>query len=108
MLWPGPDAHRAILAVAGRPAARRPWLFLRVRAAGRRRHRQPVLVYRGPGAFDHAADLRHRLPHRHLLGGAAVLPRRLWRHPVRLLRAGDRSEEHTSELQSLMRISYAV
>src|SRR3546814_8983488 len=40
------------------------------------------------------------------------------RHPPRLLRGrprwrrgadfGDRSEEHTSELQSLMRISYAV
>src|SRR3546814_1840723 len=28
--------------------------------------------------------------------------------PVRLQQAGDRSEEHTSELQSLMRISYAV
>src|SRR3546814_3588937 len=31
------------------------------------------------------------------------------RHPARLRgAAGDRSEEHTSELQSLMRISYAV
>src|SRR3546814_4730634 len=30
-------------------------------------------------------------------------------HPrLRALRRGDRSEEHTSELQSLMRISYAV
>src|SRR3546814_8942181 len=28
--------------------------------------------------------------------------------PFRGLRIGDRSEEHTSELQSLMRISYAV
>src|SRR3546814_10236556 len=30
------------------------------------------------------------------------------RHRLRQLGAGDRSEEHTSELQSLMRISYAV
>src|SRR3546814_6287303 len=30
------------------------------------------------------------------------------RLPQRVLRAEDRSEEHTSELQSLMRISYAV
>src|SRR3546814_3560403 len=29
-------------------------------------------------------------------------------HPGRQPRAGNRSEEHTSELQSLMRISYAV
>src|SRR3546814_8360660 len=35
-----------------------------------------------------------------------------WRHPVGIAfgrrAGGDRSEEHTSELQSLMRISYAV
>src|SRR3546814_7137168 len=30
------------------------------------------------------------------------------RHAQTVERAGDRSEEHTSELQSLMRISYAV
>src|SRR3546814_5571725 len=30
------------------------------------------------------------------------------RHLIRTLIFGDRSEEHTSELQSLMRISYAV
>src|SRR3546814_7985181 len=41
---------------------------------------------------------------RHRRGGAEGLPA-----AVRdLHRAGDRSEEHTSELQSLMRISYAV
>src|SRR3546814_3159795 len=34
-------------------------------------------------------------------------PRRLWK-AGQLLRTSDRSEEHTSELQSLMRISYAV
>src|SRR3546814_5781003 len=35
--------------------------------------------------------------------------RRIWQEHCRWLRdRGDRSEEHTSELQSLMRISYAV
>src|SRR3546814_7537157 len=37
--------------------------------------------------------------------GAALLPRSLIRSA---LQRGERSEEHTSELQSLMRISYAV
>src|SRR3546814_10850037 len=36
-----------------------------------------------------------------------VDPARVWQHAQRAAR-GDRSEEHTSELQSLMRISYAV
>src|SRR3546814_1977359 len=31
-----------------------------------------------------------------------------WLHMARRMGAGHRSEEHTSELQSLMRISYAV
>src|SRR3546814_7951693 len=35
-----------------------------------------------------------------------IIPRSL--HAEHVLAAGDRSEEHTSELQSLMRISYAV
>src|SRR3546814_6912646 len=44
---------------------------------------------------------------------AAELDRLLWHHlrlakPERILMIGSRSEEHTSELQSLMRISYAV
>src|SRR3546814_4929147 len=38
------------------------------------------------------------------IGGAAHLPEQ----PVQAFRARRRSEEHTSELQSLMRISYAV
>src|SRR3546814_8523009 len=41
-----------------------------------------------------------RIGHRHLDFGQP--------QPRRALRAGRRSEEHTSELQSLMRISYAV
>src|SRR3546814_11652160 len=34
--------------------------------------------------------------------------RRIWLSQGHLLKLGGRSEEHTSELQSLMRISYAV
>src|SRR3546814_6417371 len=53
-------------------------------------------------------DLRRRPQH---LGGAGapVFPARLRRsEPDRFRGGGTRSEEHTSELQSLMRISYAV
>src|SRR3546814_8105815 len=35
-------------------------------------------------------------------------PRLIGQHPEQLIRGFVRSEEHTSELQSLMRISYAV
>src|SRR3546814_10304654 len=65
--------------------------------------------------------LRHRGPHLRHLADAVAAPDRLHREP-RLARfhlpdlrgpaaailSGGRSEEHTSELQSLMRISYAV
>src|SRR3546814_10580976 len=77
---------------------------------------------------DHAVDQPEeglqRQPHRLRLGEPRLQVRRLQRplqHPGRVrqprvrsgvrldLRAGpERSEEHTSELQSLMRISYAV
>src|SRR3546814_1099993 len=58
--------------------------------------------------------LRHGL-RRCLLGGAWQVgaeagadPSQAIRRAVRGMRSEDRSEEHTSELQSLMRISYAV
>src|SRR3546814_9411913 len=52
-------------------------------------------LLRGHGAGDHAeVAAGHRL--------------RRHRHRVRFLLPHPRSEEHTSELQSLMRISYAV
>src|SRR3546814_14574991 len=45
----------------------------------------------------------------HISDGSAAGARRKRRHPARAPRAARyRSEEHTSELQSLMRISYAV
>src|SRR3546814_3181992 len=51
----------------------------------------------GEGELGHAGALRRR---------SRLLPHR--RQPVHELSPGERSEEHTSELQSLMRISYAV
>src|SRR3546814_7324138 len=42
------------------------------------------------------------------LTASAVISTFLWRSSETGLRASTRSEEHTSELQSLMRISYAV
>src|SRR3546814_1817703 len=59
--------------------------------------RQRVFAYR-------AAVLRRE---QHRLGGR-VVDRLHGRHAVAELERGLRSEEHTSELQSLMRISYAV
>src|SRR3546814_5141741 len=54
-------------------------------------------VRRGTGQFDLRAQLRGDfLLHRHLVLVEQALV------------GADRSEEHTSELQSLMRISYAV
>src|SRR3546814_6919496 len=40
--------------------------------------------------------------------GELIVPRTLLRGAVEIRVGRDRSEEHTSELQSLMRISYAV
>src|SRR3546814_4079534 len=52
-------------------------------------------------ALEHAVDLEPQVP---------VQPRRvvLLHHEGVTMPLGERSEEHTSELQSLMRISYAV
>src|SRR3546814_7119964 len=43
-----------------------------------------------------------------LMDMIAMLERKLGRPAIKLMRPMQRSEEHTSELQSLMRISYAV
>src|SRR3546814_2795671 len=87
-----------------------------------------ALVERDRQADDRAPRVRFLLDHAHdpgLLGGDEfrhVVDRRYRHadllepaHPLiaaggrqHLLDGGDRSEEHTSELQSLMRISYAV
>src|SRR3546814_6582619 len=75
---------------------------------GRRRARACVVLdHRGlaalPQAVLRAGQRRHRR-------GSRVCRhrRRGYRRPRRLRAEGSRSEEHTSELQSLMRISYAV
>src|SRR3546814_7792894 len=60
------------------------------------------------------ADARHRLvvelgyPLGEIFGGLAGLQRLVRRQDGRVVEVFLRSEEHTSELQSLMRISYAV
>src|SRR3546814_2893516 len=58
------------------------------------------LADRGAHRLDHGEpELANRAHHRQQRGGGP---------PFGLVGAVDRSEEHTSELQSLMRISYAV
>src|SRR3546814_1398207 len=55
----------------------------------------------GPGGYRHARSPDRGRPH-------VVLHRAPFRLAGQSCRYGGRSEEHTSELQSLMRISYAV
>src|SRR3546814_8457775 len=62
----------------------------------------PARGGRNPGAQGRA----RRGPAGHL--DPAELPRRCRRADALRFAVGSRSEEHTSELQSLMRISYAV
>src|SRR3546814_1683265 len=66
-----------------------------------------VPVRYGGSVCGHATHLRSKdqLPFLKLIGGSWVgLSRLAWDLPS----SAGRSEEHTSELQSLMRISYAV
>src|SRR3546814_8751063 len=75
--------------------------------------RSAGLVHRRAADAPHAAGVEPRvhLHDRHAGLGIAGEDRALHRRrtaPARQDRAVDRSEEHTSELQSLMRISYAV
>src|SRR3546814_7502548 len=66
-----------------------------VQRGGRSRDLTPLFDTHVPGCAD-ACELRH------------FLPPQARRAPSTCGRKPDRSEEHTSELQSLMRISYAV
>src|SRR3546814_8209215 len=85
------------------------------RSHGRARGRPDRVARRLPprGRKSRAAEIaldrgdRTRRVGSSRLAGLAAERRRRCREP-RLARALDRSEEHTSELQSLMRISYAV
>src|SRR3546814_4600988 len=60
-------------------------------------------LWRGTGAAAPDADGADQHRAAPCLGSGSASGRRVHHHPRRL-----RSEEHTSELQSLMRISYAV
>src|SRR3546814_2153828 len=62
--------------------------------------------FRAIGYIDDLAEKGTKIDGLPVLGGVADLPAILAEHP--LLASVIRSEEHTSELQSLMRISYAV
>src|SRR3546814_7970864 len=54
------------------------------------------------------ADFEHHVKQARPVVGVADIHARPLAHRVQALENLDRSEEHTSELQSLMRISYAV
>src|SRR3546814_7660959 len=76
----------------------------RVGAGGEAQRLQLVRHLLAPGRQPH-----HRLRHQDAgHGDRAHELERIQFRSARQRRAGDRSEEHTSELQSLMRISYAV
>src|SRR3546814_6014707 len=81
------------------------------RAAGVAAGHDRPRAFMGPGGLRVGGDLRKRLVHVRTLSVAGplalgALPCRP--RPRRSLPGPFRSEEHTSELQSLMRISYAV
>src|SRR3546814_6319260 len=76
-----------------------------------RRKDQPIFDFRRTEGKAGAAPLDRR--QRKYRSRADLHPHQAWRRPRRApprgrRHQGDRSEEHTSELQSLMRISYAV
>src|SRR3546814_1491883 len=95
-------------AVSLRPAAVAPGQPQRQRLA-----RAPLAVHAGTGIAAHPRHLAHAVERaleatcQHC--APAALPQVLARRQAGARgRRGHRSEEHTSELQSLMRISYAV
>src|SRR3546814_4575305 len=63
-----------------------------------------TIIIRGPDRSR--AGQRHVFPRPGVF--ALILCKAVDRYRQQTLRAGGRSEEHTSELQSLMRITYAV
>src|SRR3546814_2381333 len=81
-----------------------------IAAAGVQQHRQRVLLVERHDPVAHLVGRRVQR-YREVHVELAPAARHLRDHPggrQRDLALGDRSEEHTSELQSLMRISYAV
>src|SRR3546814_5960626 len=102
------DAVRATCGVAVADAERLP---------GDMRHRADMGTF---GVTFFGRQQAHRLRHRHRRGERRHSPHvhfryddiaqrmAFQRHDANLFQGRNRSEEHTSELQSLMRISYAV
>src|SRR3546814_8654783 len=87
-----------------------PYTTLFRSAAARRVEHEAVAADAGRFRLDHALhrEGRHRRVHG-VAAGAQHVQRRQGRQAVGSRRhAVERSEEHTSELQSLMRLSYAV
>src|SRR3546814_10611158 len=83
--------------------------------AGKVERRRMALVLAGAGVDQHGVPRRahhESLVGHHHLAGRGVEDLRLHRRQMPLegrpVESRERSEEHTSELQSLMRISYAV
>src|SRR3546814_10621605 len=74
-------------------------------AAGAPAH-QHLGAARAPAQQDQAGSILR--PDRTWPDGTPGHSHASWRRPWRMKWNGTRSEEHTSELQSLMRISYAV
>src|SRR3546814_6970948 len=69
---------------------------------------EAVAAVVGVGAIVVSGILADRVGRRTLLAVTAAAIAAFSGFAPQLLGAGERSEEHTSELQSLMRISYAV
>src|SRR3546814_1680408 len=70
--------------------------------------RQPPISTRTDTLFPYTTLFRSFLPWLISMQSPRHRPSRPWRHIGAGFRQKSRSEEHTSELQSLMRISYAV
>src|SRR3546814_2630372 len=94
------DHLARLVLVGGRAAGRRQEVDSQGDETLQRHAPDDVLDVRVEAAV--LVDDQHRRQPAHVAGGARHVARQL------AMGAGERSEEHTSELQSLMRISYAV
>src|SRR3546814_1130746 len=107
---PGDDLRVAAIANAVRHAARRAEIERRALHRLQFAGRDQIGVHRGEGPGGYGQQMPQRALRRSL---ARQVEDRMVGHVddgrlAGLRVEGDRSEEHTSELQSLMRISYAV
>src|SRR3546814_2671571 len=102
-LFPYTTLFRSLTALELNPA---PDLIIRVQRIFQR-HFEPVrhFMFVGNKGKSGRNDAQHR---RNLKAGVGAEAIRYTNNVDLIARHGERSEEHTSELQSLMRISYAV